>query len=277
MPSQQKYSRLAWLQGIPKQESDGDDDSDAQLLAEQHAKVAASKRHWAPWLVHGIIFFIYTAALMGLLLVSSRRQSCVEKFNYYSPANAGISEDYVELTYNGSLWHQGLYKGPPTPQVNQAWEDLMAFGAIRVTAEDIQRVGHSLDAVQFPPQVGGGYLAVTIGTHHIHCLHYIWQDHHMDSFPDTAADKAGAPEMYERHYEHCVDFLRQGIMCNFDPGIIPYHWVRNHNQPTPDGSTRHKCVNWEYLQDWLKSRAVEMPEGFKWRQPPDAVSLDQNP
>lgn len=116
-----------------------------------------------------------------------------------------------------------------------------------------------------------------MGAHHLHCLHFIWQDHHMSYFPDTKKNKEGVPEMYERHYEHCVDYLRQAIMCNFDPGIIPYYWVRKHNQPTPDGNTFHKCVNWDHLQDWLKNRAVEMPEGFEWRQPPDAVSLPKNP
>jgi hypothetical protein len=116
-----------------------------------------------------------------------------------------------------------------------------------------------------------------MGTHHIHCLHYIWQDHHIQHFPAMAADKAGVPEMYERHYEHCVDYIQQGIMCNFDPGIILYYWVRDHNSPTPDGNTRHKCVNWNALQGWLKAKAVEIPEGFQWRQPEDAASLNQNP
>lgn len=146
-----------------------------------------------------------------------------------------------------------------------------------MTADDISRIGHNLTAVQYPPSVGGGYLAVATGTHHIHCLHYVWQDHHMSYFPDTAANKEGAPDMYERHYEHCIDYLRQGIMCNFDPGIIPYYWVREHNQPTPDGTTRHRCVNWDLLQGWLADRAVDRPEGFEWHQPPDAVSLDKNP
>lgn len=150
-------------------------------------------------------------------------------------------------------------------------------GAISVTADDISRIGHNLTAVQYPPEAGGGYLAVAMGTHHIHCLHYVWQDHHSTHFPTTAANKADAPEMYERHYEHCIDYLRQGIMCNFDPGIIPYYWVREHNQPTPDGNTRHKCVNWDNLQNWLKRRAVEIPKGFEWHQPPGAISLDMNP
>jgi hypothetical protein len=152
-----------------------------------------------------------------------------------------------------------------------------ADGMIAVTADDILRVGHNLTAVQFPPNAGGGYMAATVGTHQLHCLHFIWQDHHRSSFPDVQQKTADVPELYERHYEHCVDYIRQGVMCNFDTGIIPYNWVRDHNNPTPNSNTMHKCVDWEKLQDWLKSRAVEIPEGFVWRQPDDAVSLEWNP
>lgn len=208
---------------------------------------------------------------------SNPSQNCANKTHSYSPINEAISEEYVEYWFKGSLWYDSPYKGPPTPEVNKAWADLMEYGAISVTPEDIQRIGHNLTAVQYPPEVGGGYLAVAMGTHHIHCLHYVWQDHYTSYFPETKANKEGAPEMYERHYEHCIDYLRQGIMCNFDPGIIPYYWVNKHNQPTPDGNTFHKCVNWDRIQDWLKDRAVDMPEGFEWHQPPDAVPLPHNP
>jgi hypothetical protein len=150
-------------------------------------------------------------------------------------------------------------------------------GAVSITAEDIIGIGHNLTAVQYPPEVGSGYLGVALGVHQLHCLHYVWQDHHIAYFATTQANKAGVPEMYERHYEHCIDFIRQAIMCNFDPGILPFYWVNQHQQPTPDGNTLHKCVNWDSLQKWLKDRAVELPEGYEWHQPADAVPLPQNP
>lgn len=85
------------------------------------------------------------------------------------------------------------------------------------------------------------------------------------------------PEMYERHYEHCVDYMRQYIMCKFDTTAIPFNWVLDHQNPTPNGNTNHKCIDWNKLQSWMKERAVEQPEGFKWSQPDDAISLDWNP
>ena len=150
-------------------------------------------------------------------------------------------------------------------------------GQISVSADDILRIGQNLTSVQYPESAGGGYLATAMGTHSIHCLHYIWQDHYVDVSPEIQSLKAEIPEMYERHYEHCVDYIRQYLMCKFDTTIMPFNWVLDHQNPTPNGNTIHKCVNWDSLQDWLKGKTVQMPEGFKWKQPADAVRLDWNP
>jgi hypothetical protein len=66
-------------------------------------------------------------------------------------------------------------------------------------------------------------------------------------------------------------------MCQFDTGIIPYNWVLDHQNPTPNANTHHKCVDWDALQNWLEDRKVEIPEGFQWSQPADAISLGWNP
>jgi len=149
---------------------------------------------------------------------------------------------------------------------------------IAVTREDIEKVGHPDWSAQFPPEVGGGYIAATIGAHQVHCLHYIWQDHYLTYYPKEQEEKKQrVPELYELHYEHCVDYIRQSLMCQFDTGIIPYNWVLDHQNPTPNASTHHKCVDWDALQVWLEERVVEMPDGFVWSQPPDVVTMNYNP
>ncbi|MCJ1268850.1 hypothetical protein MMC22_008738 [Lobaria immixta] len=194
-----------------------------------------------------------------------------------APLLEAVDEDYQKVRFKYSLWYKSPYKGPPTPQVHQAWQELMQYGQISVTADDILRIGHNLTSVQYPASAGGGYLATAMGTHAIHCLHYIWQDHYIGISPEVQSTKDSIPEMYELHYEHCVDYIRQYLMCKFDTTIMPFNWVRNHQNPTPNGNTIHKCVNWDSLQKWLKNRAVPVPEGFEWHQPADAITLDRNP
>ncbi|KAL8701607.1 MAG: hypothetical protein Q9201_004815 [Fulgogasparrea decipioides] len=185
--------------------------------------------------------------------------------HHEAPVLEGLDPEYKDIQFKYSLWYQSPFKGPPTPEVESAWYDIMKYGLISVTAEDIIRIGHNLTAVQYPDSVGGGYLATAMGTHALHCLHYIWQDHYIDVLPDVQAQKANITEMYGRHYEHCVDYIRQSLMCKFDTTIMPFNWVLDHQNPTPNGNTIHKCINWDHMQDWLKSRAVKMPLGFVWR------------
>ena len=204
---------------------------------------------------------------------------CAPPHRAAAPVNEAVAgRASVTTRFNGSLWYDSPFKGPPTAQVEEAWHSAMQYGMLAVSADDYRRVGHSLrTAVQFPAEAGGGFMATTVGTHQLHCLHYVWKDHHRPFFPEMERKAREVPELYERHYEHCVDYIRQSLMCQFDTGIIPYNWVLDHQNPTPNGITHHKCVDWDALQDWLSVRAVEVPDNFTWTQPADAVTLEYNP
>ncbi|EQL00067.1 hypothetical protein G6O67_006645 [Ophiocordyceps sinensis] len=229
--------------------------------------------HWAAHAGSAVAL----VSLLVLLLSSNER--CWDRYNYYSPVNAALSRrPFVTTRFNGSLWHESPFKGPPTPAVEAAWHSAMRYGMISVTAADYERTGHSVrTAVQFPPEAGGGYMATTVGTHQLHCLHYVWKDHHRAYFPDMVRTAREVPDLYERHYEHCVDYIRQSVMCHFDPGLVTYDWVRRHQSPTPNANAMHKCVDWDAVQRWLRDRAVEVPDGFAWRQPEGGESLPWNP
>lgn len=154
----------------------------------------------------------------------------------------------------------------------------MQYGIIAVSEEDYIRAGYSTrTAAKFPPELGGGYMVTTTGAHQLHCMHYIWQDHHKALVPEMLRKSREVPEMYERHYEHCIDYLRQSLMCSYDTTIVTYNWVLDHQKPTPNGNAMHKCVDYDGIQEWLKERAVDMPEGFEWTQPQGQQSLDRNP
>ncbi|KAF2797572.1 hypothetical protein K505DRAFT_358272 [Melanomma pulvis-pyrius CBS 109.77] len=234
------------------------------------------------WIVHvGSLATIISLAI--LLIYSNDRASvataCWDSHNYYSPVNAALeTHPYVTIRFNGSLWYESPFKGPPSPVVEEAWHDIMQYGMIAVSASDYERVNHSTrTAVRFPDEAGGGYMATTVGTHQMHCLHYIWQDHHREYYPDVLRKAKDIPELYERHYEHCVDYIRQSLMCHFDVGLVTYDWVLKHQIPTPNSNAMHKCVDWKLAQAWLKERAVDIPEGFEWKQPNGQESLPWNP
>lgn len=242
-----------------------------------HKKVR--KLHWVAHTVSTIAIISLLALLINSLDASRLFEVCWNMHYYYSPVNAALANrPYFTTRFNGSLWYDSPFKGPPTPVIEEAWHSIMQYGLIAVTALDYERVNHSTrTAVQFPAEAGGGYMATTVGTHQLHCLHYLWQDHHRDYFPDVLRKIQDVREMYERHYEHCVDIIRQSIMCQFDTGLVTYDWVLQHQNPTPNANTMHKCVDWNAAQEWLQERAVQIPDGFEWTQPEGQESLPWNP
>ncbi|KAF2232283.1 hypothetical protein EV356DRAFT_450394 [Viridothelium virens] len=233
--------------------------------------------------LHWILHFLSAVTIAALLIwirngLNPSQAKCWDMFNYYSPVNnAVVPHPYVAQEFNGSLWYQTPFTGPPTPDVERAWYEVMKYGMISISKNDIEKIGHPDWSAQFPSEIGGGYIAATIGTHQLHCLHWIWQDHYIDAVPTMQQKKKTVPEMYERHYEHCVNYIRQSLMCQFDTGVIPYNWVLDHQNPTPNANTHHKCVDWDALQAWLRKRRVEVPDDFQWSQPEDAKTLNYNP
>ena len=80
---------------------------------------------------------------------------------------------------------------------------------------------------------------------------YMYQDYYYPDF--TPAQQ----EMNRLHSEHCIDFLRQSIMCLGDVGLITFEWSPDNLIPVANATT-HQCVNWESLDVWTKERAVDM-------------------
>lgn len=70
--------------------------------------------------------------------------------------------------------------------------------------------------------------------------------------------------------EHCIDALRQALMCNAD--VSPNSW--HINMPISSGvfpriATTHTCRNFEKVQDWAKKHQV--PASFDPLIPKDEI------
>lgn len=59
------------------------------------------------------------------------------------------------------------------------------------------------------------------------------------------------------HLEHCIEILRQVVMCHADPGVIGHHFVRGYNnRPYPNFNGLHMCRNSESIIDWAYEHMV---------------------
>lgn len=143
-----------------------------------------------------------------------------------------------------------LFLSLPTPESNQAWEDLHGpfqegMGFIRLDNES---------AKLYPDEKAG--LSVF---HQLHCLGalrmFMW-NLVLDTVDRGALLKSWPEDVqeptYEQatkglwHYAHCFDYLRQGIQCS---GDVSLEFVnKNNGIAVVDGlDYPHECTNWDSL------------------------------
>lgn len=87
-----------------------------------------------------------------------------------------------------------------------------------------------------------------------------------------------------KHMDHCIDSLRQSLMCSSDLAPIPYAWNTKYQQNMPIAATTHTCRDFEAIKEWARAderRAkamdahvrVDDPLGDVEYTPPDSLSM----
>ncbi|QPG95443.1 hypothetical protein C2857_000683 [Epichloe festucae Fl1] len=114
---------------------------------------------------------------------------------------------------------------------------------------------HGRDSI---PLRGGGYAAGLGVAHNLHCVEkkikkFLYRDHF---YPDL--DPKGAEFVYtQSHADHCLDDLRQSVMCHVDYSMYAVYWdERQQDVPTRHAPGLQKCVNWEKLHSWMLGRSA---------------------
>lgn len=66
------------------------------------------------------------------------------------------------------------------------------------------------------------------------------------------------------HATHCLDMLRQVLMCNPDVGVLGQVWWQPEGEPNPmafvDFNTKHRCRDYEGIREWAKEHQMPPAE-----------------
>jgi len=82
------------------------------------------------------------------------------------------------------------------------------------------------------------------------------------------------PEL-ESHADHCLESLRQIVLCHADTSVYTLEWTRHSRvKPTVRVPQQHACANWPELHGWMKGRAGQID---KMVPPPDELYADRGP
>ncbi|KAF5870975.1 uncharacterized protein Bfra_009529 [Botrytis fragariae] len=216
-------------------------------------------------------FFIFSLSMLMYSLYLQKPQNCTRKISSPSPAlETFTDDDYEWIRWNTTLNTFGEFTGNYTEEKAQAWLDITATPVITVSEADMISAGASLDSVRVPESAGGGYLAQLEGFHDLHCLRVLWYDHHSEEIPETKKSKLENSRHYEAHYEHCIDLLRQNLMCHFDTSFATFNWLVDIDEPFPFFANPKKCRKMDKILEWTHEHKFRKPQGFVWEAPDDA-------
>ncbi|KAI5777085.1 hypothetical protein EDC01DRAFT_624565, partial [Geopyxis carbonaria] len=153
--------------------------------------------------------------------------------------------------FAGDLDATTPYKGPPTPELDKHWNRLMSLGMVRITPSDL----HALGRDSYALHDGSGHLGFVDVFHQLHCLNMVRMCLYSGSGLYGCPDTSGS-----YHTNHCIDILRQAIMCHADTNIVTWDWEPGRDKPVANGTVEHTCRNFEEVFDWTMERRVTFKE-----------------
>jgi hypothetical protein len=122
---------------------------------------------------------------------------------------------------------------------------------IAVPKTDLSRVGST--SIRIPET--DMYFAGLGVFHELHCLkrlrQYTWKEHY---FPDISENDE---RLNRLHTDHCLEILRQAIMCRADISLFTLQWSEDSLHPRADFSQEHECVDFEAIFEWAGERRVD--------------------
>ncbi|KAG1863650.1 hypothetical protein F4604DRAFT_1784387 [Suillus subluteus] len=242
----------------------GADDEDEKLLHSSTETRPHSKfrfLHVSLWLIHGVMISV---TLLFFTLWARARASSKDNILLYSPANEAIESKGI-VRFNGSWDRHSVYRGSPSPDLEVAWGGVADDGRpLAMTLEQLLKMGEEPAPfmIRYPEEYGGNYMASVEVLHQLHCVNTVrkssWGDHYMADHPDFIR--------WRIHLDHCVEILRQVIMCHSDVTMATYDWVEGIDDPYPNFSLPHQCRDLEKILDWVDARRVYVPQPKMIRQ-----------
>ncbi|THC88338.1 hypothetical protein EYZ11_012217 [Aspergillus tanneri] len=176
--------------------------------------------------------------------------------------------------FNGSFLKENIFRGNASPEVDAAWESLgVEYRPLRVPPEDAEKAGISPDQVKINDQYGGGYPANLEGLHHLHCLNLLRKSLYYNyEYYHSRGEGAFSNNDYivRRHVSHCLDILRQQLMCTVDVGVLGQVWVWPEDpRPFVDFNTRHRCRDFDQIRQWAQDHQLPQipPPDFLQEKP----------
>ncbi|MCJ1414132.1 hypothetical protein MMC32_000457 [Xylographa parallela] len=144
------------------------------------------------------------------------------------------------------------FSGLPGPELDAEWEDLLQYFNVRISEDEMRQLGKLDSNIPLPD---GGYFGSLTVFHQLHCVYRL----HQAIYPKFYWPNMTEEEAFLNlgHSEHCLDVIRQSLLCNADTSIMTMGWGTYQSAPLADTSNVHECVNWDSITRWAAPRTFD--------------------
>ncbi|KAG8408219.1 hypothetical protein J3459_018083 [Metarhizium acridum] len=202
-----------------------------------------------------IVLSVYTACLNYYTVSDERVLGITGNIAPELTPSTAPAQDAIR--YEVKKFHRGfgeqktIYQGDPSPEVDKIWKSLYnEIGISRLSREQAELLPN-----RTYPFMGddGYYIAELAVFHQLHCVNVIrialFKDYYQTVLsPEEFDDVQGS---YGRdHISHCLDAVREAIMCASDVSVITWQWNDQAKKALGHGDVLHTCRSFEKIQEW---------------------------
>ncbi|KAK3944390.1 hypothetical protein QBC46DRAFT_252511 [Diplogelasinospora grovesii] len=251
------------------------EDSEARLLHEaieysdgrigQTEEECRPNRHGLRKNVLGLgilALLLYNAALLTFEVASTRgpapnalapSQSSINDEHFTLPRDSLLYEERKEWDYQQYPWNQ-----EPSEDLDAVWDDLLHPLNIRITPEEMGLLNeNTTDLLRVD---NGDYVAVMGVYHFLHCLNNLRRIVHWDYYGPRLANTKHPEGFSKEHSDHCIDAMRQALMCHANTVMYLARWTDDSQVPISNqirsDADSMTCVDWSSLESWATKRAL---------------------
>ncbi|KAM7223007.1 protein of unknown function (DUF3328) domain containing protein [Rhypophila decipiens] len=219
--------------------------------------------------VHYLLNVVLTLMVLFLTAIIFVREHGAAPFSQCSPECNNYYSPALEATWTGShVVRPVVTKNTPVSPFNHGtmedmdsnWTSLLRVGFMGLTDEELEKVGAPTNSVRLPAESGGGYMAYLASHHHLHCLYLLHQSLYPDWYETRSEVWNMSARLRQSHWDHCVDELRDYVMCHADSTVVTYEWMEGVKSPLPQQGNARVCANWDGHFQWQLDRQVPAPK-----------------
>ncbi|EGD95293.1 hypothetical protein TESG_02781 [Trichophyton tonsurans CBS 112818] len=215
-----------------------------------------------PWLLHSSIIVVYSLVIFAVILPRLQRHVLQEgkegnQPHLPLPDRQGLKWEYRRFPTNIV---NNPFAGPPREEMEQAWHKFLRNDNIRVPIGYLKE--KNLTSV-YTKDHSEGIASLSV-YHSLHCLKKVKRMMFKEHYYANKDEESMAREI--KHADHCVEYIRESLMCQPDLSLVTFRWINNtaqHEDPTEFYPTNfdkdmHYCANWEHLDGWAGERMFDL-------------------